>query len=170
MEVVHGPRTGCGWDPISRVYNIMIRKDVEAGGDRFAAIAHEVYHRVTWTRWIHRVLYLDEMMAFLCTRQTLLETGYEELADEIDRQVRSVQNLPDVAILRRSRGRRPMGLIFNSYPNGFYPGVSNLGLDLLSLVGWSRLCRLAKCNDIDDWIAELPAESQSQVRALIGET
>ncbi len=169
-KIKGGPYSGIGYDMFAREYVIVINKKYEYYEQCFATLAHEMYHRVTkHHRGLRQLLWVDEMMAEVSTRQLLCEQGYTDYADlrlQVDRQ--KVKQLNVSALKNAQRRRVLLGLRGFAYPEGFAEGVSLLGATLEKIVGWEQMCRLIHCQTWDEWLVILPDDVRLQVCRLLG--
>ena len=169
MHIVLGPRWGCGRNPLMGTYEIFINRDLHPPARRFEALAHEVFHRVTWYSWISRALYVCEMMAFLASQHALLEAGHSQFAAMRKATILEDLDIPDPVTLRQAT-KRTRFLAKPEYIFGFFEGCARMGFELEEILGWEEVCQLVKARNLDSWLNRYPPEIALRVSTRIGLT
>jgi hypothetical protein len=159
-------------DPFRHTYTIFLRKDYKSKEQFFADVAHEIYHRVTnWRSGLRRLMWVDEMIAFLATQHVLRGTGLSDYADVIKdhHYNRGNDEIPlNIRQLRRYNHRRPFpGILGSNYPKTFGNSVALIGLSLEEAVGWEAICRLTFAINWNEWYSWLSPDAASQARQLL---
>jgi len=170
--LLNGTFDGCARSALLKEYTIVIRRTYVSSEPKKAAIAHEIYHRVTMLRkGLHRAVWIDEMLAFLAVQHILSAQGLLEYADfrlKHQCESQSILGLKNVQNVRRKRIL--LGLRGVTYPLGFGTAVACLGIELDNLLGWPTLCHLVQCQTWEEWFTILALEIQPQVKILLGIT
>ena len=168
-ELFRGPRSSATRNPLTQSYLLLIREPWYDPEETYGSIAHEMYHRFT-TRWktLRRILWVDEMVAFLTTQHILIEEGSGVYAHQKLRACLKYPRRMDIQALERTRRRRPLWPFGRlPYPRDFGPSVAVLGHSLEEIVGWEQICRLVRCRTWNEWYRGLPPEILRQVRRLL---
>src|SRR5579871_6829573 len=165
-EIVFGPSNMCLRNCILRRYEIVIMKSYETNKQKFASIAHEMYHCVTKNRSsLIRFLWVDEMMAFVTSQRILRQRGYHDYADLRLKVAIESPDCMDILALKKAKARKTMFQII--YPDGFAAGVNTLGAELEKLVGWEAMTRLIQCISWKEWLYALSADVRPPVCQLL---
>lgn len=149
-------------------YTVCLSPEIKTLERQCAAIAHEMYHRVTMRRnGLHRQPWLDEMLAFLTSVWFLREHGFSSYADAYLAYAINPIGEIDISGLRAFRRppwyRRLKDLGDTGYPEGFGTGVCRLAVALGHTIDANDLCRIARATTLAGWIASLPEEKQYSV-------
>ncbi len=168
--LVDGSFDGCAHNRILREYTIVIRSDYAYPEQKKAAIAHEMYHRMTLLKeGLRESAWIDEMLAFLVSQRILSNQGMLEYANlRLQRQLNSKYRLDLSSLQKAQRKRILFGLGGITYPQGFASAVACLGTELEAKLGWSTINYLVQCRTWEEWFAKLPPESKSDASALLG--
>ncbi len=81
-EILIASMSGCSRQKLFKYYTIYIDKRNKSIEQKMAIIAHEVYHRVTIPKnSLRRIVWVDEMVAFLVSDRILMMSGLEQYAE-----------------------------------------------------------------------------------------
>ncbi len=81
-EILRAPMNGCSRHRLVKLYSIYINKNYKFQEQILATLGHEVYHRVTMQKnSLRRIVWVDEMVAFLISDRILMISGLAEYAE-----------------------------------------------------------------------------------------
>jgi hypothetical protein len=167
--LVTGEFDACYRNRLLCEYTIVVRSDYESPEQRCAAIAHELYHRVTCRLGgLRRLQWLDEMLAFLASDHALRFNGMSEYADlRRDCYVNSTPRLT-LAQAKRARSKRlALGFGGFRYPDGFGAAVALLGISLLEATTWSDIRSITRHRSWTDWLVSMPTEVRKRASQIL---
>jgi hypothetical protein len=167
--LLYGPCTALTLDPLKQVYRVVVSEGNQTDEQKCAAIAHEIYHRVTFLcAGLRRTLWVDEMMAFLTSQHVLIEIGFGDYAMTRRKAYTSRPLILAVDALGRAKRRRILfGIGGISYPEGFAAGVATVGCQLEDIVGWDHMRQVLACRDWQEWLLSLPPRKRAQAGRLL---
>lgn len=168
LRVTLGLSPECVREPGERFYDVYLQRGCDPLQLRLQ-IGHELFHRVCSQgrvfHWSH------EMLACLQSVRLLRRFGFDAYAQTMDAEYTREAALLSVAVLQTAPVYSP------PYPPGLYGRAYHTGRELETVVGWQRLCRLARCldrtgtvPDVARWLRALPAEQGNKASAILGIT
>jgi hypothetical protein len=136
----------------------VISNEANIPEERFAAVAHEMYHRVTASRndTLRQFMWIDEMLARLAEWRLLSEHGMGKYVTSVMQAFEQEEQAMSSQQLQVVRPKRSL-LIWTkkTYPPGFTSGVARLGRRLDRLVGWEQMRRMVHCHTWEEWMSLL---------------
>lgn len=167
-----GKRSWCSYGP--RCYRLVISDRCKTRGQRLAAVAHEMYHRVSWLsggirRYQSGQAWLEELLACQACDWVLEEEGISYAVTRRDGYLQQPERI------NTRRLRTFDSLLFRFclnweiiYPKHFYASVTRLGYALHELVGREHLSRLGQSRSLKAWVESLPPDLQAPIRTILG--
>lgn len=163
-------RCSPGW----KCYFLVISDRCKTREQWFAAVAHEMFHRISWRnggsiRYQSGQAWLEELLACLTCGWVLENEGssyavtrrnwYFQRPNRVNtRKLRTFDS-------RLFRFCLTLGIV---YPKHFYNSVNRLGYALYALTGREPLCRLAQSHSLEAWIDSLPTGLQAPTSYILG--
>ncbi len=133
------------------------------------AVGHEMAHRVLWCRkTLVRAPWANEMLACEAGFRFARQCGHAEYVQSV---VSAYLDYPAPLSPAAVRGIRPSRMLFllpRELPSGYGPGIVRLAAELERVVGWERLCDLARCRTWDEWLDVLPPGVRAPAGGLVG--
>jgi hypothetical protein len=161
--------SACNRIRLLRRYYLFVHANFETETIHYecANLAHEMYHRVTYTRpFLRSNIWIDEAMAYLTAQKILKTTGYQSYAKTLSEYYREERTPIDLADLRSVRPIRHWNPS-KRYPPRFHVAAFRLGEALQVLVPWDDLCTLVKSPTLEAWMQNLFPESHFCVEQLL---
>lgn len=165
ISIMEGPYTACQRNYLLRRYILTLNHEWYQSRHRFAAIGHEMFHRVTYRRkGLLSQLWASEMIAECASQQLLCERGRSSDAGALAKYYRSQPQMKDRGGFYNARPRRThFGFGGWTYSENFHATAFCLGSGLESIVTWESLRHLPEYASVQDWIASLSKIQQQLV-------
>ena len=132
-----------------------------------ATIAHEMFHRVTALYPEMKInLWIDEMLAYLTSRQILIEIGLGSYSNYRDSIILQSNQKLDINTLKNYRKSKTI-FFSKKQKASFYNSTSVLGIELMYHLEWEHICNLVPSKSLDQWLLSLPINKQQIARKLL---
>jgi len=168
-KLIYDVRNRCILPPFVKASYLIALKKGYAEPQYASIIAHEMYHRVTMPRpGIHRIRWVDEMIAYGVERHAVPELGYADYAEYMHKSFLERPDNLNVHIIKEFYMKgAPSGMDIEACKLQLDISGIALGVQLEALVGWKEICKIVGCLTWEDWLTNLVPEIREKVVALL---